>query len=426
MISIFILLSSIINAQLLDVGIELPIKDSLFFFEDSDRFTVSAKFEIPETIENPGGVALRFSCPGNVIVSFSVISLDKNDTSSHIPSLFYEPYSDRVIGVFNQDLIKGSEINFNILSSNEINFISLCILDSKNNDVYPDTHLSGLYRQFGNIQKPNIITRQEWDANPPKYTYSQHPYFDRLTLHHAAGWQAWTIDQGKAQVKAIQEFHQDGRGWSDIGYHFLVDMGGNIYQGRPESVIGAHVGGANTGNIGVCILGCYHPPETSWACYNTLTNETENALIHLYAWIAENYFIDPQVLLGHRDYFGNTACPGDNVWPLITEMRDEISIFIASGGPPVTFRLLPNFPNPFNSVTTIPFYSESGNSAKISITDVIGREIVVFEEKNIVRGYNEVSWNGIDKSGLEATSGIYLYEVVVGSGSGSNRMVFLK
>lgn len=245
-------------------------------------------------------------------------------------------------------------------------------------------------------------------------------------MHHAAGWQAWTLDQGKEQVKAIQEFHQDGRGWNDIGYHFLVDMGGNIYQGRPESVIGAHVGGANTGNIGVCILGCYHPPETGWACFDTVTEETENALIHLYAWISSTYTIDPQVLLGHRDYFGNTACPGDNAWPMIPEIRNDISIFIANDGPPISFRLMPNFPNPFNSVTTIPFFAEVGQSAKVRIRDLRGHEIASLEKKNTVKGYNEIDWNGTHKSGIKATSGVYIYEVEVGEGYGSNKMLFLK
>jgi len=45
--------------------------------------------------------------------------------------------------------------------------------------------------------------------------------------------------------------------------------------------MGAHVGGANTGNIGVCVLGCYHPPETSWPCYDEMTYATKN-LLYIY------------------------------------------------------------------------------------------------------------------------------------------------
>ena len=247
-----------------------------------------------------------------------------------------------------------------------------------------------------------------------------------MTLHHAAGWQAWTLDEGKEQVKAIQEFHQEGRGWSDIGYHFLVDLSGNIYQGRPEIVIGAHVGGANTGNIGVCMLGCYHPPEAGWPCYDTMTKDTDNALTHLYAWIADTYKISPQVLLGHRDYFGTTACPGDNVWPLLQGIREDIVLFIANGGPPDVFRLLPNHPNPFNAMTIIPFRTPGGQSAQIIITDLLGREIISLEKRNTLNGYNEVRWYGKDISGVRATTGVYLYSVETGGERKSGKMVYLK
>ena len=422
----FFLFQSFTKAQLLDATIDVPIKDSLLFTREADAFIVSANFELPDTLDEAAGAAVRFSSLAEVRVLFYVISPDKKDTSLHIPNLFYEPYSDRAISIFNQKLFKGSEINLKISSSSEVDVISLGILDLKHSDLYPDKSISELHRHLGSIQKPPVISREEWSANPPKYEYTQHPYFNRLTLHHAAGWQAWTIDQGKEQVKAIQEFHQDGRGWSDIGYHFLVDMGGNIYQGRPESVIGAHVGGANTGNIGVCILGCYHPPETGWSCYDTVTDETENALIHLYAWIADSYSIDPQVLLGHRDYFGSTACPGDNVLPLIPEMRNDISIFIVSGGPPIVFRLLPSYPNPFNSVTNIPFYSEGGQLAKIVIMDILGRELLSFDKQNTSRGYNEVKWDGLDSYGIRAASGVYIYSIQTESGFESDRMVYLK
>ncbi|WP_433329493.1 peptidoglycan recognition protein family protein [Spirillospora sp. CA-294931] len=56
-------------------------------------------------------------------------------------------------------------------------------------------------------------------------------------------------------VKSIQNFHMDSRGWSDIGYNFLVDNKGRIYEGRGWLVIGAHATGHNTSGIGVCFIG---------------------------------------------------------------------------------------------------------------------------------------------------------------------------
>jgi hypothetical protein len=64
-------------------------------------------------------------------------------------------------------------------------------------------------------------------------------------------------------VRGIQGFHQNGRGWIDIGYHFLIGPEGIIYQGRPENVRGAHAT-PNTNKVGICLIGDYqggHLPD---------------------------------------------------------------------------------------------------------------------------------------------------------------------
>ena len=415
-----------LSAQLLDAVLELPIETDQTVTRTNDGFIVTGTVTLPDSTLELSGAVLRLASNGIVYVSITAGS-DKNNVDFQEVRLFPEPYSNRTIAVSRYDTpFTIAKIHFTVKSSSRITILSFGILDAEDNDIYPEMVPGILRRGLAGIEKPVVISRDEWNANPPKYNYTYHPYFNKLTLHHAAGWQAWTMEEGKKQVKAIQEFHQDGRGWSDIGYHFLVDLSGNIYQGRPEIVIGAHVGGANTGNIGVCILGCYHPPETGWPCYDTMTKETENALTYLYAWIADTYAIAPQVLLGHRDYFGTTACPGDNVWPLLPGMREDIELFIASGGPPDAFQLLPNYPNPFNAMTTIPFRTTGGQSARIVITDLLGKQIASLEKNNTLNGYNEVHWNGRDLSGLQATTGIYLYALETGGERKSGKMVYLK
>jgi len=415
-----------LSAQLLDAVLELPIETDQTVTRTTDGFIVAGTVTLPDSTLELSGAVLRLASNGIVNVSITAGS-DENNVDFQEVRLFPEPYSNRTIAVSRYDTpFTIAKIHFTVKSSSRITILSFGILDAEDNDIYPEMVPGILRRGLAGIEKPVVISRDEWNANPPKYNYTYHPYFNKLTLHHAAGWQAWTMEEGKKQVKAIQEFHQDGRGWSDIGYHFLVDLSGNIYQGRPEIVIGAHVGGANTGNIGVCILGCYHPPETGWPCYDTMTKETENALTYLYAWIADTYAIAPQVLLGHRDYFGTTACPGDNVWPLLPGMREDIELFIASGGPPDAFQLLPNYPNPFNAMTTIPFRTTGGQSARIVITDLLGKQIASLEKNNTLNGYNEVHWNGRDLSGLQATTGIYLYALETGGERKSGKMVYLK
>ena len=132
------------------------------------------------------------------------------------------------------------------------------------------------------ISAPTIITRSEWGASPFKGDPVAQPHYRFLTLHHAAGFSASDVDEGKIQVKRIQRLHQEGNGWADIGYHFLLDAAGNIYQGRPymenislsekpRLVVGAHVAGHNSANIGVCLLGCFHPETNASTCNDVLT-----------------------------------------------------------------------------------------------------------------------------------------------------------
>lgn len=420
-------LCTLAYSQFLDAVLEISIHNQSEVIRINDSFIATEIVKIPDSTMELSGAAILMKTTGLESVSFIIDNENKQDNSSQEIHFFPEPFSNRTIVVFrNQKPFNTSQISFKVISSSQITILSFGIFKADNNDTYSESISRPLSPRVSGIDKPEVISREEWNAKPPKNNYSFHPYFNKLTLHHAAGWQAWTIEEGKQQVKAIQEFHQEGRGWSDIGYHFLVDLAGNIYQGRPEIVIGAHVGGANTGNIGVCMLGCYHPPETGWPCYDTMTKDTENALTHLYAWISDTYKVDPNVLLGHRDYFGTTVCPGDNVWPLITGMRENISIFIASGGPPDTFSLLPNYPNPFNAMTTIPFRINGGQPVRVVITDLLGREITSVEKQNTMNGYNQVNWYGNDYFGLRVPAGLYLYTIEVGEEKKSGKMVYLK
>jgi len=259
-------------------------------------------------------------------ISFSIYS-DGKKVASKDGLVFQGQNRNQIISTFLFPLDESEKyFKYKIISFESINVkdVLLFIKDSEeiNRLARPVIPLSGT------VPKPVIISREEWGADPPDGQYSNHPYYDKLTLHHAACCSAENIEEGIQQVKWIQYFHQNGRGWMDIGYHFLVDRAGNIYQGRPETVLGAHVGGANTGNIGVCLLGCYHPPEDN--CSQTMTEESREALIQLYGWISDTYGQDPGVLLGHRDYFGTTACPGNNVWNEIMIMRFEINDYIES------------------------------------------------------------------------------------------------
>lgn len=199
----------------------------------------------------------------------------------------------------------------------------------------------------GLIVPPRLVRRSEWGAEGfvgdpiplarPNYLY--------ITFHHAAGYSATTLPEGKQQVKAIQDFHQNGRGWSDIGYHFVMDKSGNMYQGRPflnenqaleeapALIQGAHAGGANTGNIGLCILGCFHPPAGA-TCRDVITEAALDSVITMFAFLSERYGVPPDKIRGHRD-FGDTSCPGDNNYALLDEIRQRVATLLVTGNQPL-------------------------------------------------------------------------------------------
>mgnify|MGYP006179052949 CR=1 FL=1 len=280
-------------------------------------------------------------------------------------------------------------------------------------------------QQIADLPKPVIITRSEWGARPSTHGYSTHPYYTKLTLHHAAGFSAEDIDEGKEQLRAIQDLHQFVRGWSDIGYHFVIDKAGNIYQGRPETVIGAHVLGNNTGNIGVCVLGCYHPPELY--CGDWLSDETTSALVALYAWISNEYNYNPNILLGHRDYPNNdTSCPGNNVHENLPWFRNEIERYLNLGGPPLEFSISSNYPNPFNNKTKINYQVPSKNHINIIIYDLLGREVKTLINQVQSKGDYKVAWDGVSNLGEAMSSGVYFLRFESDRFSKNNKIILIK
>lgn len=61
-------------------------------------------------------------------------------------------------------------------------------------------------------------------------------------------------DRDPSKMKK-SELYKYGRGWSDIGYHGVIECNGDFYQGRPHDIPGAHVEGHNQGNLGLCLIG---------------------------------------------------------------------------------------------------------------------------------------------------------------------------
>lgn len=109
-------------------------------------------------------------------------------------------------------------------------------------------------------------------------------------------------------AEQIRRMHLQ-RGFSDIGYHYVVYLDGTVKKGREESVVGAHCSGHNACSIGVCYIGgCPPRSEKDWAKMwkDTRTPKQKLALTELLAALKRKY--PKAVIRSHRD-FANKACP---------------------------------------------------------------------------------------------------------------------
>ena len=110
---------------------------------------------------------------------------------------------------------------------------------------------------------PAIVPRSGWNADEKirRAAPSFAPALRLALVHHTAGANGYTAAQSPAIVRAIQLYHVKGNGWNDIGYNFLVDRFGQVFEGRyggiERNVVGAHAEGFNTGSVGVALLGEY-------------------------------------------------------------------------------------------------------------------------------------------------------------------------
>jgi N-acetyl-anhydromuramyl-L-alanine amidase AmpD len=123
------------------------------------------------------------------------------------------------------------------------------------------------------------------------------------TATRADWWSSRSLGQKIAEVR---KWHVNDRGWSDIGYHFLIDRNGKVGAGRPLEKVGAHVVNHNSGTIGISLFGGYEAASTDDFLEN-FTSAQDAALRQLIQDLGSRFSINR--LTGHNEY-ANKACPG--------------------------------------------------------------------------------------------------------------------
>lgn len=132
---------------------------------------------------------------------------------------------------------------------------------------------------------------------------------DTIFIHCAATRPDWMDDKPLAEkVAEIARWHK-AKGWSAIGYHWIIDRDGAVSKGRPETAVGAHAQGHNTGSIGICLIGGHGSSEND-AFAENFTPEQDMALRSLIEDIKTRTPI--KRIRGHNEVAAK-ACPGFQV-----------------------------------------------------------------------------------------------------------------
>ena len=122
---------------------------------------------------------------------------------------------------------------------------------------------------------------------------------NKLIVHCSA-----TREGQDVSVDTIRKWHVEGRGWSDIGYHFYIDINGNILKGRDIARMGAHTKGYNRNSIGLCYCGGVE--EDGKTPKDTRTEKQKESLLAVLRTLKAMY--PDATIHSHRDY-AKKACP---------------------------------------------------------------------------------------------------------------------
>ncbi len=171
------------------------------------------------------------------------------------------------------------------------------------------------------VRKITVNEKGELLSWPQEYPAK----ISKIIVHHTAS--TANLDNPKKAIRDIYSWHTKGRGWGDIGYNYIIDPYGNIYEGRAggEMVVGAHAGKANTGSIGISVMGNYETGDVSEKSLVALTRLiSEKTKIHGIDPTGRSAFRGQTTanVLGHRDVM-STSCPGKNLYdklPLVAQL----------------------------------------------------------------------------------------------------------
>jgi hypothetical protein len=290
------------------------------------------------------------------------------------------------------------------------------------------------------VAQPVINSRASWGADErlrnggPRYNATIKEGF----VHHTAGTNNYTAADVPKIIRGIYAFHVKGNGWSDIGYNFLVDRFGRLWEGRfggiTKAVLGAHTGGFNVDSFAVSAIGNYDKVAA--------TPEMIDAIARLLAWKLSLSYRNPlgttslvsqgggtskypagtqvtfNVISGHRDA-GNTECPGTFLYDQLANIRTLTASYLGVA-----------LINPATSTDLVPAGAPLIVTAKTTQVQQWQLDIRNHLDGTLVRTLTgsaapgdplTATWDQLDANGAALRPGIYDLSLSSANAAGSAR-----
>jgi uncharacterized lipoprotein YddW (UPF0748 family) len=151
-----------------------------------------------------------------------------------------------------------------------------------------------------------IVPAAQWGSTPPDPARAKPHAIQRITLHHQG--EAYAKDRDPREyLRALQQWSRSARNWSDIPYHYVIDLQGGIYEARPLGVAGDTNTRYDTGGHALIqVVGNHDVVEP--------TPAQLEGVVQLMSWLAIRHQLTEKEIAGHRDFANDTVCPGKNLY----------------------------------------------------------------------------------------------------------------
>ncbi len=252
--------------------------------------------------------------------------------------------------------------------------------------------------------KPKVVARKNDQGQSLSWPIEENQVIKKIVVHHTAE----HVDEKRSPfelMRAIYYYHTKTRGWGDIGYNFVIDAHGNIYEGRAggPTAVGAHTAYHNVGSIGISLMGNFQKENPT--AYQQKSLEiliADQALRFGINPITQTHFLHTNSynISGHRDVAiegHGTACPGANLHALLPEIRENTASILQILKEKVRTSTRDRIGRKSTAAPKVRGNIERDISPDFEVAQVLKRKILRRGDKAVleikVRNNSQTTWN---------------------------------